>query len=214
MGAQAIQKKLDNAHKKVGLKLGEQYGIYRPLTNNNILDQANWIDDAKSTFTLSDSYTTALNWQVPVWTCYTEAALIAEGDFLYSEDQGRTFTILARQPLLPVLALECPHTIDIQTVGYGNTGTGFAPNATTMLAESLPCFTQYGNTIKSGSYQGQSKSVAGIRTATFITSFPKVEMLMGAIVTDQHGFRGNIIGYDYSVLGKSVKIIAQEMDTP
>lgn len=213
MGAAAIQKKLDKAHKKVGLKLGNEFGLYRPIKNTGTLNQENWLDNVMSSFTLSDSYTTALNWQIPVWTCYTEAALIAEGDFLYSEDTEKTYFILARQPLLPVLALECPHKASLQTVGYGNTGTGFAPGALTYIAQDIPGFMQYGSTTKSGSYQG-AKSVAGIRTATFITTIPNPEMLMGAILTDAHGFKGNVIGYDYSALGKSVKITAQEMDTP
>ena len=213
MGATAIQKKLDKAHKKVGLKLGEEFGLYRPIINTSILNLENWMADVKATYTLSDSYTTALNWQVPVWTCYTEAALIAEGDFLYNDLTEKTYFILARQPLLPVLALECPHKASLQTVGYGNTGTGFAPGALTYIAEDIPGFMQYGSTTKSGSYPG-ANSKAGVRTATFITTFPNPEMLMGAILTDAHGFKGNVIGYDYSALGKSVKITAQEMDTP
>ena len=214
MGYQSIQTKLDKAHKKVGLKLGQQFGLFRPIINTSILDTENWLANILATFTLSDSYTTALNWSVPVWTCYTDAAQIAEGDFLYDEDINRTFFILARQPLLPVLALECPHRVSIKTVGYGNGGTGFAPNATTEFAIDLPAFVQYGSTTKDGRYPGRTTTSAGIRTATIITTFPDPTMLMGSVITDAHGFSGTIIGYDYSVLGKSVKITAQETDTP
>ena len=34
--------------------------------------------------------------------------------------------------------------IDIQTVGYGNSGDGFAPNATTYTARNLPALLSYG----------------------------------------------------------------------
>lgn len=214
MSAASIQKKLDNAHKKVGLKLGEQFGIFRPMLNVGTLNEENWIDNVKATFTINDGYTSALNWSVPVWTCYTEAALLEEGDFLYNDMNEKTYFVLNRQSLLPVLALECPTTASIQTVGYGDTGTGFGPGVTTYIAQDIPGFMQYGAIQKSGSYQGKTNSVAGIRTATFITTIANPEMLMGAILTDSHGFKGNIVSYDYSTIGKSVRIVAQEMDTP
>lgn len=214
MGAQNIQNKIDKAHKKVGLKLGYEYGIYRPLTNVDVLGDENWVDTVKAAFTLNDGYTTALNWSVPVWTCYSDAQQLQTGDFLYSEEQGRTFFVLTRQPHLPILALECPHTMNIQTVGYGDTGNGYEPGATTYIAKNLPGFVQYGATSKGGTYPGRTNTISGIRTATFITTLPNPEMLMGAVVSDEHGFSGNVVSYDYSAVGKSVKLIAQETDAP
>jgi len=213
MSAESIQRKLDVAHKKIGNKLGYTFNLYRPLRNVDVLDDANFIDAIKLTVTLNDSYTKALEWQTPVYTAYTDAAQIQEGDFMYSEDQGRTFLILSRQPHQPVLVIELPDRVDIQTIGYGNDGDGFAPDATTYTARNLPALVSFSSTSKSGMVPGRNLAQSGIRVASIITSLPASSMLMGQTVTDQNGFRGDITSYDYSTVGNAVNIEVQEFST-
>lgn len=211
MSANKLQTKIDKAHKKIGAKLGYTFGLYRPLNNVDVLDEANWIADIDASFTVNDSFTEALNWNTPVWTCYTDASQLQEGDFLYSEDLNRTFHILTRQPLLPVMALECPDKVDIQVVGYGDDGTGFAPGKTTFVAKNLPGYVSYGAVNQRGHYPGEPRTtIAGVRTITFITSLPKSFVLQGMTISEAGGFSGDIISYDYAPYGNSVKITAQE----
>lgn len=209
MSANKLQTKIDKAHKKIGAKLGYTFGLYRPLNNVDVLDEANWIADIDASFTLNDEFTQALNWDTPVWTCYTDASQLQEGDFMYSEEQGRTFHVLTRQPLLPVMVLECPDKVDIQTVGYGDDGTGFAPGKLTVIARNLPGYVSYGAVNHKAAFPGGTANV-GIRTITFITSLPKSFVLQGMTISEAGGFSGDILSYDYAPYGNSVKITATE----
>lgn len=211
MSAKSIQRKIDVAHKKIGKKIGYGYGLYRPLSNINVLDDANLIaDNVKSTFTLSDTYMTALAWQIPVWTCYTDATQAEEGDFLYSEDQSRTFFILARLAHQPVLAVEVNDRIDLKIVGYGDNGSGFAPDTTTYFAKNLPCYLSYGAQQMSGGIPARTNASAGARTATIITTVPRTQVLMGSSVIVPDGFQGDVVSYDYSSVGVALRFTAQE----
>lgn len=213
MSAQSIQRKIDVAHKKISNKLGYKYTLYRPLRNNDVLDDANIVDDVNLTVTLSDTYTKALSWELPVYTAYTNAAIVQEGDFLWSEDEGRTFLVLSRQPHQPVLVLEMPDRIDIQTVGYGDSGDGFSPDAVSYTARNLPACISYGASGFAGLSPARGAGTAGIRNATIYTSLPKSSMLMGQTVNNQgDGFRGDIVNYDYAQVGNAVKFTVQEFD--
>lgn len=210
MSAASIQKKINNAHKKVGQALGETYTIYRPLYNTDVLDESNVIDDVKLTCTLSDSYTTALAWQVPVWTAYTATALIESGDFLYSELLGRTFFVLNKLPHLPILMVEVNDRIDVKSVGYGNDGTGYAPNTITYVARNLPCYKSFAAGSISSNIPANNVASAGVRRMTVITTLPKTLNLMGHSIVGVDGFVGDVIQYDFSSIGSGVRFEAQE----
>ena len=214
MSAQSLQRKLDVAHKKVSNKLGYTYTLYRPINNINALDDNNIIDDVKLTFTLSDSYTSALSWQVPVYTGYTDAAQVQEGDFLFSEEQGRTFLILSRQPHQPVLVMEMPDRIDMRTVSYVNDGTGFAPGSDAYVARNVPALVTWTSGTIGGMVPARNMANAGTRTASIITSFPKSTMLIGNTITTTDSFVGDVVHYDYAMVGNAVKMVASEYQVP
>lgn len=210
MSASSLQKKIDAAHKKVSIKLGYTYALYRPIQNNDVLDDANFIDDLKLAVTVNDSYMATLGWEIPVWTAYTDAKMIQLGDFLYSEDQGRCFFVFSRQPHLPVLMLEVNDRCDIKSVGYANDGTGYSSETATYVARNLPCYTNYGTRTTSGGIPARSNAVSGMRSTVLITTLPKQKMAMGLSVELPDGFKGDIISYDYSAVGVGLRVTAQE----
>lgn len=211
MSATAIQRKLDKAHKKVSNKIGYTYNVYRPITNIDPLDDANFIDDIKATFTLSDQYTSAMGWGIPAWTIYTDAEQIQEGDFFYNEELERTFFITSRKPHLPVIAVEVPHRIDIMTIGYGDSGNGFEAGATTYLAKNLPAFVAMGASNFASGLPARTAGSAPMRSVEVITCFPNQESLIGkTLVISSEDFSGDIQRYDYSGIGLGVKFSAAE----
>lgn len=214
MSAKSIQRKIDKAHLKVSKALGTPYALYRSITNVDVLDDANKVVDVKLTATINDGYTSTLGWQTPVWTVFTDAQHVQAGDFLWSEDEHRTFFVLSRLPHLPILAVEVNDRIDIKTVGYGDDGTGFSPTATVYLARNLPCFKSYGAASMSGGVPGRNMATTGFRTATIYTTLPKEKMVMGASVVSPDGFKGDITSYDYSSIGSGLKITVQEFVNP
>lgn len=215
MSAASIQKKIDNAHKKIGKVIGYTYGLYRPIDSNvDVISDRNLIKYVKATVTLSDSYSSNVKWEIPVWTLYTETAELQNGDYLYSEEEGRTFFVMNKQPHQPVVAVEANDRISIKSVGYANNGTGFAPAQETYIAKQLPCYLTYGSGSVSGSLPGNGVSSIPYRTMTVYTALPKQSMILGETLVDKDGFSGDVTSYDYSSVGVGVKITIAERGFP
>lgn len=215
MSAKGIQKKIDNAHRKIGKTLGYTYGIYRPLTSNvDVISDRNFIKSVKATVTLNDNYSSNISWQIPQWTLYTESAVLEVGDYLYSEEEGRTFFVLNKQPHQPVIAIEANDRIDVQSVGYSDGGTGFAPAQTTFIAKNLPCYLTYGTGSVGGNLPGGGVGSIPFRTMTVYTALPKQSMVLGETLVDTAGFKGDVTGYDFNSVGCGVRILAAERGFP
>lgn len=215
MSAKSIQTKIDNAHKKIGNKIGYTYGLYRPLSSNiDVIADRNLIKYVKATVTLNDNYSSNTKWEVPIWTLYTETAELQMGDYLYSEEEGRTFFVFNKQSHQPVLAIEANDRIDIKSVTYGDAGTGFAPGQLTYLAKNLPCFLTYGSGSVSSDLPGNGVGSIPFRTMTVYTALPKTTMLLGETLLDTEGFKGDVTSYDYSSVGVGVRITVAERGFP
>jgi len=215
MSAASIQKKINNAHKKVGNAIGYSYGLYRPLDSNvDVISDRNLIKHVKASVTLNDNYSSSIKWEVPLWTLYSESAELQLGDYLYSEEAGRTFFVFQKQDHQPVYAIEVNDRVFIDTVAYSDSGTGFAPSAGTTFAKSLPCFLTYGTGTIAGNLPGGGESKIPFRTMTVITTMPKQAMVLGETMSDNNGFKGDITSYDYSSVGAGVKITVAERGFP
>lgn len=215
MSAASIQKKIDNAHKKVGKTIGYTYGLYRPLDSNvDVISDRNLIKYVKATVTLNDNYSSSVKWEVPLWTLYTESAALELGDYLYSEEQDRTFFVFQKQSHQPVYAIEVNDRVFIDQVAYADSGTGFAPSAGTIFAKQLPCFLTYGTGSVSGNLPGGGVGNIPFRTMTVITTMPKQAMVLGETMRDNAGFKGDITSYDFSSVGCGVKITVAERGFP
>lgn len=215
MSADSIQKKINNAHKKVGKVLGYTYGLYRPLGSNvDIIQDRNLIKEMKATFTLNDNYSSNVKWEVPTWTVYTETAELQIGDYLYNEQYDRTFFVFSLQPHQPVYVIEANERINIQSVAYANDGTGFAPAQTTYIAKNLPCFITYGSGSVSGDLPGGGVGSIPFRTMVVHTALPETSMLLGETLVDTDGFKGDVTSYDISSVGSGVRITAAERGFP
>lgn len=215
MSAKSLQKKIDNAHRKIGKTLGYTYGIYRPLTSNvDVISDRNFIKSVKATVTLNDNYSANISWQIPQWTLYTESAVLEVGDYLYSEEEGRTFFVLNKQPHQPVIAIEANDRIDIKTVGYTDSGVGFGPASEVYIARNLPCYLTYGTGSISGNLPGNGVGSIPFRTMTVHTALPKQSMILGETLMDTDGFKGDVVGYDYNSVGCGVRFMVSERGFP
>lgn len=215
MSADSIQKKIFNAHKKIGKLMGHDFGIYRPTNSNiDVISDRNLIKYVKASATLNDNYSTNIKWEVPVWTLYTESAVLQPGDYIYSEHENRTFFVLIMQPHMPVLAIEANDRIDIRNVGYADNGDGFSPQQTTYIAKNLPCFLSYSTSTSPVNLPGNGVGSVPFRTMQIHTALPKQKMLLGETLIDTAGFTGDIIGYDYNSVGVGVRMHAAERGFP
>lgn len=208
MSAISIQHKIDKAHKKVAAALGYTYNVYRPITDVDPTNDRNHIGQVKATFTLSDTYTSTISWEVPIWTVYTDIIQLAEGDILSNDE--RTYIIISRLPHLPVLAIQADDKIDIRSVGYSNGGNGFAPAQDTYVARNLPAY------ISTDSYgvgvgnPGNGISSTNFRSLNVVTYLRDQSNLMTRSISARDGFIGDITKYDFSSIGSAVKFTAKE----
>lgn len=208
MSAQSIQLKIDKAHKKIAAKLGFSYNLYRPIDDINPLDERNIFANVKATFTLSDTYTSTISWDVPIWTVFTDPSNLEQGDILSNDE--RTYIIISKLPHLPVLAVQADDTIDIRTVGYADSGSGFAPGQSTYIAKGLPCFISTDSYGIANTNPGTGVSGAQYRTINVISFLRDQQNLMTRSVSARDGFIGDIVKYDFSSIGNAVKFTAKE----
>lgn len=208
MSAQSIQLKLDKAHKKIATKLGYAYNVYRPLNDIDPLNDRNHLQQVKATFTLSDTYTQTISWEVPIWTVYTDILQLEQGDIL---DNGEhTYIIISRLPHLPVLAVQADDRIDIHSVGYGDSGTGFGPAQSAYVAKGLPCYISTDSYPITVGNPGVGISKTDYRSLAVVTYLRDQQNLMNRSVSARDGFTGDIIKYDFSSIGSAVKFTARE----
>ena len=209
MSGLSIQKKINKAYKKAGNKLGFQYEVYRGLNNVNVLDARNWISTISFSVSLNEQFSDTIKEQIPIWTVYSDYDQLQEGDFVTNNE--RTFLIITKKELLPILALELPDRIDIKQVSYSDTGNGFEPNNATYMARNVPAFISYGSTNMSGNTLGLERaSIAGVKTMTVYTHLPVNVNLMNETALDYKEFSGTITGYDYPFIGAGIKLQVHE----
>lgn len=207
MSAISIQKKIDKAHKKIAAKLGYSYDLYRSLSDVNPLDDRNAFAKVNATFTLSDTYTSTLSDGTPIWTCYTDSVQVEMGDYLY--DGTHCFIIISRLPHLPVLAIQADDRIDLRVIGYGDAGSGFGPAQGGYLAKNLPAYISTASHPIPVGMPGTGISKIDFRQLTANTYLKSEVNLMNLSLT-WGDFMGDVITYDFSSVGKGVKITARE----
>lgn len=207
MSAISIQHKIDKAHKKIASKLGYGYNLYRSLTDIDPLDDANHLQQVKATFTLSDTYTQTISDGTPIWTVYTDPIQVEMGDYLYNGEH--CFIIVSRLPHLPVLAIQADDRIDIRVIGYGNTGSGFGPAQETYLARNLPAYVSTASHPVAVGMPGTGINKVEFRQMVANT-YLKSEMNLMNRSLSWGDFMGDVITYDFSSIGKGVKITARE----
>lgn len=208
MSAEAIQFKINKAYHKAGKKLGLEYNVYRPINNIDVLNANNFIATVNFSVSLNTQFSNTIKEQLPIWTVYSDYFVLEEGDFINNQD--RTFLIISKKELLPILALEVPDRVDIKQVSYSDTGNGFEPSNPTYLAKNVPAFISFGT---KSTRMSDVNSSAGIRTLIVYTHIPKSINLMNETALDYNGFEGNIIGYDYPFLGAGIKLQVHESGT-
>jgi len=208
MSAKSIQNKIDKAHKKIAKTLGYQFQVYRSLDDMNPLDDRNNCATVNATFTLSDTYTQTISWEVPIWTVYTDPVQVEQGDYLYNGEH--CYIIISRLPHLPVLAIQADDRIDIRTIGYGDGGAGFGPAQGSYIARTVPCYISTDSYGVGTGMPGTGINSANFRALNVITYLRDQQNLMNRSVSARDGFIGDIVKYDFSSIGSAVKFTAKE----
>lgn len=126
-----LQAKLHKGYGKAALRLGLDFDHYRPVGVNNPLDPSNKLGTLKASFTPRANqfnYDKSSDHKNALWHGLFDGSAHVVGDYMVGES---TYFIAAKQPILPMLCIECNRTLTIkrpadrQTVGQlpygGNT---------------------------------------------------------------------------------------------
>ena len=201
---QSIQRKLDKAYKKIGKKLGYEYSVYRPNDMPDVsyktdpLDPAYWIDQKYSSFTKDDSYASAQSYGLPIWTTYIDGNDIKVGDIIYDVERDKTYTVISRDPIKPILSIETNSRLTIYDTTWDTTG-GY--NATDeVVATNLPANRIPGSGTGDSSFiPASTDTTIGLEVFTYRFWMPQNTVRSGMVVVDEDDNRSNIIQAVYEI---------------
>lgn len=138
-----LQQKIYKAYGKVASVLGEDFDVYRAQYVTNPIQEANWLDTRKVSFSLNDKYTTTPSAGLNQWNCYMDGRLetlfdIQQGDLLKNHETGEVWMIASAEVMLPIKAIRLPNTFSVNRVSYEG-GSGPADSA---VFTDVPCYVE------------------------------------------------------------------------
>jgi hypothetical protein len=125
MDGATLQNRVYYGYTQAALRIGLTFSQYRPLTASTAL--GNLLRTMPASFNAQDmKYGKPSGYAKPLWYCLADGRLLKVGDYLTAA--SGTFFIVAMQPLLPILAVECNRTVTVsrpqQQTGVGAVGYG------------------------------------------------------------------------------------------
>lgn len=211
-----IQKKLYKAYGKVAKVLGEEFEIYRSQAVNNPLQEENFIDVRKVSFSMDEGYNRTPGQGFNVWNCYVDGRLeelfdIQQFDLLKSQSTGEIWMIASAEPLLQIKAFRMEDQISVVRSGYTDSGSGFGPGDTE-VADLIPCKIDDGTPsggslgyVPASQYGTDAKPVAVIWV-----SDARREIQIRDAVTDQNGQRYQVLNNESTPIGNKLIVKAYE----
>lgn len=111
---------------KAAQRIGPTCTVYRPASALLPISPENIVTTLPASFTTSYNFSKPNSYGQPTWQAILDGTQVEAGDYIVGPDG--TWFIAAKQPLLPILAVDCPRTVDIfrpqKQSGAGKTGYG------------------------------------------------------------------------------------------
>ena len=191
MDGVTLQKRVYRGYAIAAPRIGIAHDLYRPATALNPLATGNKIASLPVSFNAQDmKYGKPNGYGKPLWYAVADGAQTKVGDYL--KGPSGTFFIVAQQPLLPILAVDCNRTIDIkrpqQQTGIGAVGYGGDTDANeTLLMQQWPASVLQGT---KGEKSGTNLP-GDMRSPWWVILLPYigVQIKTDDIVTDEKGVR-------------------------
>jgi hypothetical protein len=188
MDGATLQDRIYAGYDKAASRIGLAYDIYRPASAVDPLDPSNMVATTFAQFTpgkTGANFNASSDQKSALWSGMFDGRLTQQGDYLV---RGTSiFFVAAMQLQLPILCVECAHTVSIVRSDM-QTGVGAQ---TTYGADSSDTDTILGNAIPAAFLfrrEGQHSTVglpADGSRPTFDVMMPKLAFPGGAIITDR-----------------------------
>ncbi|MDE2097776.1 MAG: hypothetical protein KGL39_11045 [Patescibacteria group bacterium] len=140
MDGATLQSKIYAGNAKGAALLGKAHSQYRPTSLAlDILNAANLIGSINAVFNIGGAFNGQSKPDQIVWEPIVDGSKVQIGDYLVGD---HTFCIVGMDPLMPIVAMRCTDTVNIQRASETFSTTEGATQSITTIATSVPCFSQ------------------------------------------------------------------------
>lgn len=207
MSGKSIDKKVQAAFKKIGIKTGFTFDQYRPNDLLIPMRDANWISKTMVGFSQDEEYSKAPDDVLQYFKIYMKYDNVLVNDILYSTDAPATLVVLSVQPMRGAVGVKCTHFIDIFRPVH--TPTLDVKVSTEEIGRSVPCAVEF---VAGGNEPGAMTNMPTRITSG--TSNVKVWLGVGAGVVKINDLL-SIDGYNFRVKSVSTangtKVVAESV---
>ena len=186
-----VQDKVYFGYGKAAEKIGQEVNIYRSATGIDPLDSDNLVGQTFLSQNVDWNYNKANKYGNAVWQLVIDGREIQKFDYLVNDTF--TFFVIAMEPLLPILGVECTRTVSIlrasktQEPGANPYG-GYELEDVSTLATSLPVSALAGGRMETNSF----KLPLDTRSPSYVVLIPAltgIDLRIGDFVDDERGVR-------------------------
>lgn len=202
MDGATLQQKVYAGYAKAALRIGTSFNQYRASTAINPTASGNLVQSLLASANVNWAYDRANKYGNAVYQMLVDGTQTQVGDFLVGSS---TYYIAAMQPLLPILAVKCNHTITIkrptQPVGVGQVGYGgYQDSTATILYQGCPASILEGTKGENNSFNLPND----IKMPWWRVIFPSlggVNIVTGDIITDETNLQYQVSSAELTELG-------------
>lgn len=208
MSGKSIDKKLNNAYKKVGKILGFPFRLYRSVDYLNPVQDKNFLKSVTLAFSIDESFKKNQDFNFHLYNLYCDGASIEPGDIFENTELNKRFTLVQNDPITVSIAIDSHSSISISRPTYNNTG-GFGPK-TEVIATSIPAtILEIGSAATSGNApSGTTPLKSGVQQWDIWTYLPADLIKINDVITDNAGNKSTVISCQYGELGYKIKAVS------
>ena len=137
MSGKNIDKKLNNAYKKIGNKLGYDFKLYRSVDYLDPVQDKNYVKTIKLAATIDDNFKKNEEFSFKVYQMFCDGFDIQPGDIFVSDEIGKKYTLVQNETITVPVGIDSSSVITVSRPEYNSTG-GFSPK-TVVIADKIPC---------------------------------------------------------------------------
>ena len=192
-----LSSKVYSGYAKAAKRIGFDSEVYRTASLTSPIDVANKIHTAFKVSVAPDfSFERYNKHQKPDWILMCDGNLVEIGDWIDGGSNG-LFYVADKQPMLPMVAMQCNRTVSIVRSGYSDVSGSMQPEDLP-IASSLPVFMI--------SRKDKSTSVPGFPAAS-TTEIAKPEYYVWANTRDISAFQKHDVVIDENANRYEVNVV-------
>lgn len=202
MSGKSIDKKLNNAYKKVGSKLGYDFKLYRSLDYLDPIQDKNYVKTVRLAATIDENFKKNEEFSFKVYQLFCDGFSILPGDIFVNTELSRRFTLVQNEPITVPIGIDSTSHVTISRPVYNNTN-GFGAK-TVVIAEKIPCkILETSSQPNSGNMSEKTPYKSGIQQWD-MWFYLGTQVKVNDVMVDDQGNRSTIQSVQQTPLGWKV----------